>query len=73
MFLLAPIILMWIDDWKKDMKENDYNDHDKGIAERDMKIGWKMISKIKKVQGIYKEQKKWDRKNRKMLKECGLR
>lgn len=33
------------------MKESDYNDYNKEIAERDIKLGWSMISKIKKARG----------------------
>lgn len=73
MFILGPIILINIDEWRKDFKENGYNDKAKKFYEREMKIRWKMIVKIKKTQGIYRYWKKWDRKNRKMLKECDLK
>ena len=52
MLIIGAIILMWIEDWKKDMKESDYDNYNKGLAERDIKLGWSMISKIRKAKGL---------------------
>ncbi len=51
MFILGLIILINVDEWRKDFKENDYNDENKKIYEKHIKICLDMIHKIKKVQG----------------------
>ena len=50
LFILGPIVLMWIEDWKKEKKCNNNNNID--IEEFDntcLKNGFRILSKIKEV------------------------
>ncbi len=65
-FLLGPMVLMWIENWKKEMKEEKNCDDDiKEIDSYHMKNGFSILNKIKEANGQNKYWKKFWKKYKK--------
>ena len=71
-FILSPIILIWIEDWEKEQKEEEkkenYNDRTKEIYKWHIKNGFSILNKIKEVNGHNKYWKKFWKKYKKEKK-----
>ena len=66
-FILGPIILMWVEDLHKELKENPNSTY-KEIYKRDMDLGHSMIAKIKEADGSNKYWRKFWKKYKKEKK-----
>ncbi len=53
-YTIVPAIYMWLEDLKKEEKENEYTDYNKEHFERTIKNCVGVIIKIKKARGIIK-------------------